>query len=237
MELPADSEQIVSKQDADRIFSLTRAEWDEYAKVMVHPPGWEVRLSPLDTGTAVMAYDQNTGFGLLVQPLYADDKRPPQMLVVGNYYPAGTLPFTESLMREFEDTARTDLGPEYTASVSLKRITPFETALDVVEITIRKVPKSSPKPSSNVRQGEAKTIEALGKILLFGGWLLAMICQVYIAALAFRRSVVQGLFCLIIPAYILYFAMREETRKPKVLFLWGLGLLAFIIGVAVLSSI
>ena len=80
-------------------------------------------------------------------------------------------------------------------------------------------------------------MEALGMIFLVSGPLLAFICQVYIIALAFRRSKIEGLFCFILPAYVIYFAMRTKTRKPKVLYLGGLALMVFIIGVAVLSSI
>jgi hypothetical protein len=66
-------------------------------------------------------------------------------------------------------------------------------------------------------------VEAAGKLLLFGGFLLAIVCQVYIAVLAFRRKFIEGIFCLIVPAYILFWAKRAQTRKPTVLLLWGLG--------------
>ncbi len=78
-------------------------------------------------------------------------------------------------------------------------------------------------------------MEFIGKILLFGGLIVAIVSQLYIVILAFRRKIIQGLLCLIIPAYVLVFAMREETRHLKVLGMWGLGLIAFIIGVIVLS--
>jgi hypothetical protein len=86
------SERIVNKQDADRIFGLNLAEWNRQAKQMIHPEGWEVRSNPLETGTAVMAFDQKTGWGHLVQPLFPDAEGPPEMLIIGSYYPARNVP-------------------------------------------------------------------------------------------------------------------------------------------------
>ena len=78
-------------------------------------------------------------------------------------------------------------------------------------------------------------MEVVGKLLLFGGLLLAIVCQLYIAVLAFRRKFIEGLLCFVVPAYILFWAKREKTRQPTVLLLWGLGIVAFIAGVILLS--
>jgi hypothetical protein len=139
---PERRERVVNKQDADRIFAFNKAQWNVYAKQIGYPQDWKIRLNRLDTGTAVMAYDPKTGFGLSVQPLYPNDTDPPDMLVVGSYYPAGTFrEFPESLRREIEREARADLGARYDVSVSFQRFSPFETALDVVEITITRASK------------------------------------------------------------------------------------------------
>lgn len=50
-------ERIVNKQDADRIFGFTKAQWNTYAQQIGLPVGWTIRLSPQETGTGVMAYD------------------------------------------------------------------------------------------------------------------------------------------------------------------------------------
>jgi len=114
---------IINKQDADYIFSLNRGEWEAYAKRMVHPDGWKVRLSPHDTGTGVMSFDANTGLGLSVQPLYSDDKGPPTMLIVGSYYPLGFLPdFTDAFKISLEKDASDDLGPAYSVTASYTKI-------------------------------------------------------------------------------------------------------------------
>jgi len=78
-------------------------------------------------------------------------------------------------------------------------------------------------------------VEAIGKFLLFGGPLVVIICQLYIAVSAFRRKFIQGLLCVIVPAYVLFWAMRGETRQPRALLAWGLGIVAFIVGILLLS--
>lgn len=79
-------------------------------------------------------------------------------------------------------------------------------------------------------------METVGKLLLFGGFLVAVICQMYIVVLAFRKKVIDGILCFVVPAYILYWAMRQETRQTKVLLTWSAGLVALIAGVALLSN-
>ena len=78
-------------------------------------------------------------------------------------------------------------------------------------------------------------METMGKLLLFGGFLVALICQMYVVVLAFRKKVIDGILCLVVPAYILYWAMRQDTRQAKVLMAWAAGLVALIIGVVLLS--
>lgn len=67
-------EQIVSKQDTDRIFAFNKAQWNAYAKQVMHPEGWITRSALFDTGIVIAAYDPNTNLGLSVQPLYTDER-------------------------------------------------------------------------------------------------------------------------------------------------------------------
>ncbi len=137
----AGQERIVSKQDADRIFGLNRAEWNAQAEQMVHPEGWRVRLSPLETGSSVMAFDPKTGMGLAVQPFFRDAQGPPDMLVVGSYYPAGTFrEFSEQMKRHMEATASSDLGPAYSVRISFSRMASPAPGLDMVEVIITRAP-------------------------------------------------------------------------------------------------
>jgi hypothetical protein len=134
-------ERIVSKQDADRIFGLSRPQWEAEAKQMVHPEGWKVRLSPVSTGTGVMAYDPRTGTGLSVQPFFRDRQGRPDMIIVGSYFPAGTFrEFSEQLKRDMEAAARSDLGPAYAVTISFSRMASPAPGLDVVEVIITRAP-------------------------------------------------------------------------------------------------
>lgn len=127
------SEKIINKQDADHIFNLNRREWESYAKRMVHPDGWKVRLSSHDTGTGVTSLDPKTGLGLSIQPLYSDNKGPPTMLIVGSYYPLGFLPdFTDDFKKNLEKDASDDLGPAYLVTASYTKMPPFE----VIELMV-----------------------------------------------------------------------------------------------------
>jgi len=130
-------ERIVNKQDADRIFGLNRAEWDAYAKQMVHPHGWTARLNPFETGTGVMAFDATTGLGLAIQPFFRDAEGPPEMLNVGSYYPVGTFRnFSDQLKQEMEGAASADLGAGYSVRVSFSAMASPPPGFDVVEVMI-----------------------------------------------------------------------------------------------------
>lgn len=118
----AQPEDLVNKEDADYIFSLKRQEWEDYARAMVHPWGWEIRRLPFDTGTSIVAQDPGTNLGLVVQPFYSRDDAPPDRLIVGSFHPEGLLlppKIDDDLRRDIEDRARKDLGPLYAVSVTI----------------------------------------------------------------------------------------------------------------------
>ena len=117
----AQDETIISKADADRIFGMNRPAWEVYAKHLDPPPGWTMRLLPQTTGTGFAAYDPATGMGLSVQPLYPNDNDPPDMIVVGSWYPAGRFRFTPERVAGIERAAQRDLGPGYAVSASTTR--------------------------------------------------------------------------------------------------------------------
>ena len=65
------------------------------------------------------AFDPGTGMGVSTQPLYSSDAaKPPQMLVLGRYYPAGKLgAITEERKAELQSVVQADLGDDYTVTV------------------------------------------------------------------------------------------------------------------------
>ncbi len=126
---------ILSRRDADRIFTLTRPGWETYVQQLALPPGWTERLTSHATGTRVLGVDESTGVGLAVQPMFADDTSPPRKLVVGSYYPVGFFPyFTEDVRRDFEPATQSDLGKAYSVKARLARLPQAE----VVELEILK---------------------------------------------------------------------------------------------------
>jgi hypothetical protein len=133
----ARSERIINKQDADHIFTLDRVGWEKYAQRIVYPAGWKMRLAPHDTGTSVMAFDPNTGTGLSIQPLYYGNDLPPGRLIVGSYYPLGSLrPFDDEVKRSIEKAAASDLGPDYSVSATYSKLSPFK--LEGIELMVTK---------------------------------------------------------------------------------------------------
>jgi len=130
-------ERIVSERDADRIFRLSRSQWEDEAKRLVQSEGWKVQPGPNDAGTGVITFDPKTGVGLAVRPLFPDAQGPPETLVVGSYYPTGTFRrLTDQTQKELEATTGSDLGPGYTLTVSFSIMTSPPPGFDVVEILI-----------------------------------------------------------------------------------------------------
>jgi hypothetical protein len=143
---PANADNMISKEDADLIFSFTRSQWEAYARRVIHPWGWETRVVPVSTGSRIMSVNVQSGMALSVQAIFTDDHSTPDMLIVGCWHVTGTSSFTESLKQSINQAVRHDLGPAYSVSVNFERVSRF----DVVEFTITKaggVPKKGPAES------------------------------------------------------------------------------------------
>jgi hypothetical protein len=130
-------ERIVSRRDADRIFGLNRSQWEAEVARLVKSEGWTVHPANGETGSGVMARDPRSGVGLAVQPSFRDAQGPPETVVVGSYYPAGTFRrFSEQTRRELEAAASSDLGPGYALSVTFTVMSSPPPGFDVVEVII-----------------------------------------------------------------------------------------------------
>ena len=62
------------------------------------------------------------------------------------------------------------------------------------------------------------------------GFLIMLICQDIVAVKAFKKSVVEGILCLMIPGYLLIYGSREENRQVKPLIGWGIGMALLLMG-------
>lgn len=127
-------ETIISKKDADYVFSLTRPEWEKQSRKFF-APGWIVRSAKHETGSQIIGFDPSTGIGLSIQPFYQNDHNPPDMVVVGNYFPIGTLPpMTDELKKDMEIAAQRDLGPKYSVRLNSTKME----KLEAIELILRK---------------------------------------------------------------------------------------------------
>jgi len=127
------SEVIISKVDADLVFSMKRIEWEAYAP-RVADRKWKIRIKRIETGAGVMAFDPATGMGLSVQPFYINDTSPPDMLIVGSFYPNGKFPSNLSkFVSDIEKAAQNDLGGLYEVTARYVKLPP---SWEGVEITV-----------------------------------------------------------------------------------------------------
>jgi uncharacterized membrane protein len=62
------------------------------------------------------------------------------------------------------------------------------------------------------------------------GFVIMLVCQDIAAVKAFRKSVKEGMLCLLIPGYLLIYGSREENRQVKPLIGWLIGLTILLIG-------
>jgi len=129
---------LLSKADADRIFTMTRSEWESYAKGSVYPEGWKVRLDPSDSGSGIIGHHPLTGIELTIRPYYDNAIDPPEVLFVVSHYPLGKAPkFTADLKHDLEYEMKRNLGPEYSVSVAYTKSPPFEE----IELMIKRANK------------------------------------------------------------------------------------------------
>jgi hypothetical protein len=134
----AELKTVVSKADADLIFSMTRSQWESYTKGLALPEGWKIRLDPSAEGTSVFAHDTIAGMALSIKPYYDNAIDPPEVLFIGRHYPLGKGPrFTADFKQNLEEKTKRDLGPGYSVSVAYTKSSSFEE----VELIIKRAGK------------------------------------------------------------------------------------------------
>jgi len=123
---------IISKAEADKIFSFTRSVWDAYAAHLSQPEGWRIRPLRDDAGTLVTASDPDTGRVLSIQPRYRDESHTLDRLVIASHYPIGRMPSFPPDLKKIERAAQKTLGFRYSASVSYSK----SASLESVDLTL-----------------------------------------------------------------------------------------------------
>lgn len=131
----AQPEILLNKADVDRVFSFNKVQWKQGATQMI-TPGWDIRTHDHPDGTQVIGFEPTTGRGLSVQSFFRDDVSLPHMVIVGSYFPLGTLPpMTEQVKQEFRAVAQKEIGPAY----SLNFRHSIVDKLELYEFTITKL--------------------------------------------------------------------------------------------------
>ena len=106
-------EMLLNKADVDRVFSFNKAQWTQAAPQMI-ATGWNVRVYEHESGVQIIGYDPSTGVGLSIMPMFRDETSLPDMVVVENYLPIGTLPpTTDATRQEMELIAQKEIGAAY----------------------------------------------------------------------------------------------------------------------------
>ena len=124
---------LLRKADVDFTFSMNKKQWDAAASRMPVPSGWTVRMWEHPSGTQLIAVNVDSTVSLSLQPLFGDDNKPPFMLIVENYFKAGTLPaITDKLRREIEMAAQQEVSNAY----SVKLTHQVQGSLEVLEFRI-----------------------------------------------------------------------------------------------------
>jgi hypothetical protein len=119
-------EKLLSKDEADRVFAMTKGEWETKALRFI-APDWELVSCKHETGLQVIGYEPTTEFGVSLQPFYGNDTDRPTMLILGNYYPQGQLvPMTDHLEADIEAAAQQSLGATYSVTVKHNGINNLE---------------------------------------------------------------------------------------------------------------
>ena len=81
-------------------------------------------------------------------------------------------------------------------------------------------------------------MEIVGKMLFMGGFLVSVISQICIIALAFKTRYYEGLSCLAAPMYALVSSdFRKDNNVRFFIKLWGVSLLMVILGAYVLAIV
>ena len=119
---------FISKAEVERVFAMRKSEWEAYAQRLADPKR-KIRLTPSSTGLGFMSFDPVTGVGMSVQPHYVDDKSPPTTLVVGSFYPPGSVSASQ---KDVERKLRRELGAKYFVSARHVELPPAWEGIELV---------------------------------------------------------------------------------------------------------
>ena len=121
------AEQLISKAEADYIFSMNHEDWEIHVREIQAPDGWNQSFNPMESGTAIISFNSNTGYGRSIKPFFNEVTQTPDMLIIGSYYSPDTLPDDiEKLRNDISRQAIIELGEDYSTDVIISNTPPLK---------------------------------------------------------------------------------------------------------------
>lgn len=128
----------IHKSQIDHIFTLDNKGWEEHIKELepTFKDGWSCVINPCETGSNFSTVNPN-GSGCSLQPLFSEtDPSNPSILIIGTYYPKGSIPFEDANFRsDLQSKSQEELGESYELKVGYLDFTP---EMNLIEFTISK---------------------------------------------------------------------------------------------------
>jgi hypothetical protein len=111
----------LSKAAVELRFSFNKARWANAAHTVV-AADWIVEFNDDPGGRQVIALDPSTKVGLSIRPYFRDEKSPPEMVMIENYYHIRTLGSLSDEVRQLmEAITQEGLGGAYHVRLSFRQ--------------------------------------------------------------------------------------------------------------------
>lgn len=121
------AEQLISKAEVDYIFSMNHEDWEIHVREIRAPDGWNQSFNTIESGTAIMSFNSNTGYGRSIKPFFNKLTQMPDSLIIGRYYSPNTLPDDiEKLRNDVSRQAIIELGEGYSTDVIISNTPPLK---------------------------------------------------------------------------------------------------------------
>lgn len=118
MSSSANAQQIITKQEVDYIFSIDKYQYELYIRGIVPPDDWKVQINRMTTGSSMMSINPDSGFAMLLKPVFYDTENPPTKLIVGSFFHDRRVPLhMDNIMDDIHQTIANELGNDYSVKV------------------------------------------------------------------------------------------------------------------------
>ena len=127
----------IHKEQIDRIFTLDVNGWEDHIKDMeptLNTDGWSSVKNPCETGSIFISNNPD-GTACSVQPLFGEtDSSNPIILIIGTYYPKGSIPFeNENFRNDLKSKCEAEIGESYMLKIDFLE---FTSEMNLIEFTV-----------------------------------------------------------------------------------------------------